>query len=217
MLSRDDFALIQSNSDLLNATSMARKEQNLRLRMHSQNLAAQSLVLNDLQRLRILGRGTFGTVYLVETSSSASLKGVFALKMMNKTHLVACDQKTNVMAEKNVLSEIDHPFVLELVKTFTDRDSLYFLLEFVQGGELFSIMQDKYRLPQHASMFYAACIVEVFDYLHSLNIVYRDLKPENVLIDRFGYVKMADFGFAKKIADKTFYVVWDSRVSRSRR
>jgi serine/threonine protein kinase len=124
---------------------------------------------------------------------------------MNKYNLVRCEQKANVMNEKKILSECDsHPFVLELFQTFQDRDFLYMLLEFVQGGELFSIMQEKYRFPLYPTMFYSACIVDVFEHVHSLNVVYRDLKPENVLVDRLGYVKLADFGFAKRVFDKTY-------------
>jgi len=109
-----------------------------------------------------------------------------------------------VCNEKALLSECSHPFILSLIRTFQDRDSLYMLLEFVQGGELFSIMQRKFRFPMYPTFFYSACLVDVFEHLHGRHIVYRDLKPENVLIDRTGYLKLADFGFAKRIMDKSF-------------
>jgi serine/threonine protein kinase len=90
------------------------------------------------------------------------------------------------------------------LQTFQDKDTLYMLLEFVQGGELFSVMQEMYRFPLYPTIFYAACILEILEHVHALGVIYRDLKPENVLIDKHGYVKLADFGFAKRVSDKTY-------------
>jgi serine/threonine protein kinase len=128
---------------------------------------------------------------------------------MNKQNLVRSEQQKNVMNEKLILDQCQylHPFVLKLFSTYQDRDSLYMVLEFIQGGELFSIMQEKFRFPLYPTMFYSACIIDLFESLHLQSIIYRDLKPENVLIDKFGYVKLADFGFAKKMnltAGKTY-------------
>lgn len=181
----------RSNKDLL-----SRKGSRKQNRVKDDSLVA----LDKLERLKILGKGTFGTVFLVQNTKGT----LWALKTMNKAHLVECEQERNVVNEKTVLAESKHPFILELIGTYQDRDALYMLLEFVQGGELFSIMQDKFRLPVIDSRFYAACIIDAFEYLHKLSIIYRDLKPENVLIGRDGYVKMADFGFAKKISGKTY-------------
>jgi serine/threonine protein kinase/CRP-like cAMP-binding protein len=164
----------------------------------------EHLALKDIVKTKILGKGTFGTVYLCESTPRAPVKGVWALKMMNKAHIEECDQKRNVLNEKMVLQELSHPFVLTLHRTFQDRDSIYMLLDFVQGGELFTIMQQHYRLPIAHAQFYSACIVDALDYMHGANIIYRDLKPENVLIDAEGFVKIADFGFAKCVTGKTF-------------
>ena len=92
-----------------------------------------------------------------------------------------------------------HPFVLKLFTTFKDRKRLYLLLEFIQGGELWNILHTPTSdgVPVPSARFYGACVISALAYLHSKNIAYRDMKPENCLIDKLGYPKVADFGFAK--------------------
>lgn len=204
-LSFEVFKLMRGKSDLLVSTSQRRFEENMRKRASVHSIDTSGLTLRDLHRRKILGKGTFGTVYLAEASSRATVQGVWALKVMSKAHIVDCDQTRNVANERSILMEMNHPFVLKLITTFQDRNSLYMLLEFVQGGELFSIMQEHYRLPLPHAQFYAACIVDAFHYMHDQHVIYRDLKPENILIDRDGFVKVADFGFAKRLmSGKTF-------------
>jgi len=123
---------------------------------------------------------------------------------MYKGQLIATEQAKHVAEEKRVLSMCRHPFVLALYKTFQDVDAVHMLLELVAGGELFHLLRDRRRLDEPTAAFYAAIMVCVLEYLHDRNIVYRDLKPENVLIDRDGYLKLVDFGFAKEVADRTW-------------
>jgi len=204
-LSYETFKLLSKKSELLLSISSRREEENLSHRVSTpKEIDFSKMTLKDITKNKILGKGTFGTVYLVESTSKSPVQGVWALKMMNKAHIVECEQTANVVNESLVLQELKHPFILTLFSTFQDRDSLYMLLEFVQGGELFSIMQLHYRLPLSHAQFYSACIVDALDYMHSMNLVYRDLKPENVLIDSKGFAKIADFGFAKRITTKTF-------------
>ncbi|GBG25064.1 cGMP-dependent protein kinase 1 [Hondaea fermentalgiana] len=165
-------------------------------------LVEESLKLSDLKILQTLGTGTFGRVKLV---SCEKLGRTYALKMLQKAQIVAYRQQKNVMNEKNILMECDHPFILKLYKTFRDRHSLYFLLEVVLGGELFTLLHIRGGALGNAdARFYAACVLDAIEYLHSLSIVYRDLKPENLMISAEGYIKVVDFGFAKKVADKTY-------------
>jgi serine/threonine protein kinase/CRP-like cAMP-binding protein len=165
----------------------------------------ETATLEELEKIVVLGKGTFGTVYLVrkiqQPQDNAITNRLYALKQLSKNDLVRAEQRSNVFSEKLLLEECHHPFILRLYRTYQDRDCLYMLLEFVQGGELFSVMQAKFRFPLYPTFFYTANVVECFDYLHSIHVVYRDLKPENILLDRFGYVKLADFGFAKKLTE----------------
>ena len=106
------------------------------------------------------------------------------------------------MLEKKILSAVDHPFIVKLYSTFHDARKLYMLLEFVQGGELFAVVHTTKTdgIPDAQAKFYAAGIILALGYLHKKDIAYRDLKPENCLIDAHGYPKLIDFGFAKVLA-----------------
>lgn len=108
------------------------------------------------------------------------------------------------MNEKQVLMKCHHPFIQRLYATYKDQCSLYMLIQFVQGGELFNLLWNSGgRLSNESAIFYAACVVSVLSYLHKKSIIYRDLKPENLMIDKNGYIMFVDFGFAKEIQGKT--------------
>eukprot|EP00924_Labyrinthula_sp_SR-Ha-C_P004553 maker-scaffold_1-snap-gene-4.22-mRNA-1 protein AED:0.00 eAED:0.00 QI:53/1/0.75/1/1/1/4/303/911 len=158
--------------------------------------------LEDLAHIRTLGTGAFGRVKLVDHAPS---KQTFALKILQKAYIVQFKQHQNVMNEKMVMMRSDHPFILRLQNTFQTKNCLYFLLEYIQGGELFSLLQNQGgAIPLQWAKFYTSNVVSALVYLHKRQIVYRDLKPENLLIDRDGYIRIVDFGFAKRVTTKTF-------------
>jgi len=163
----------------------------------------KTLKLKDLHRERILGVGTFGKVWLV---SHLRTHVPYALKMLAKREIIGHHQVEGVIREKNIMSSIDHPFVVNLINTFQDDRHLYMLIELVQGGELFSVIHTETRdgIPNPNARFYAACILESLSHLHHRNICYRDLKPENILINSQGYGVLVDLGFAKVVMDKTY-------------
>jgi len=167
----------------------------------------EDIGLKDLKVYGTLGTGTFGRVKLVQHLKT---KKTYALKILQKAHIVAYKQQTNVMSEKNVMVQAQHPFILRLVSTMKDKDQLYMLIELCLGGELFNYLHcypargpNEY-IPENHNRFYASCVLDAFEYLHDKDIIYRDLKPENLLIDDKGYIKVVDFGFAKKVTDRTY-------------
>jgi serine/threonine protein kinase len=159
--------------------------------------------LEDLQEVALLGTGTFGKVRLMQDKHT---KQVFALKALKKAEIVAHRQTQNVINEKNVMIESNHPFILRLYRTFKDTYRLYMLLEFIQGGELFSVLHTAERdgVSNDDARFYGFGVMHGLAYLHERNIAYRDLKPENCMVDSQGYPKLVDFGFAKVIANKSY-------------
>jgi len=103
-----------------------------------------------------------------------------------------------------VLLELNHPFLVKTYGTFKDENNLYILMELIQGGELFNYIRRAGRLPNQIAKIYSAEIILAFEYLHDKHIMYRDLKPENILIHYNGHIKITDFGFSKKIRNRTF-------------
>eukprot|EP00108_Taenia_solium_P008664 TsM_000401800 transcript=TsM_000401800 gene=TsM_000401800 len=150
--------------------------------------------LQDLSVVATLGVGGFGRVYFGKDSSRT-----FALKKLKKHNVVLTKQEEHVMNERIILMSCNSQFIVRLYRTFKDRKYLYLLMEACLGGELWTILRNRLSFTEAATQFYVACVVEALTYLHSRGIVYRDLKPENLLLDQFGYCKMTDFGFAKRI------------------
>ena len=156
---------------------------------------------DDLEEHTLLGVGTFGKVKLVKDKSSGR---VFAMKVISKSKVIQYNQQEHVMSEKRILADIDHPFCIQLMACFKDSQNLYMVLEYCPGGELFNLLQRERKLIDSHCVFYAASVMLAFEYMHELNIIYRDLKPENLLLDARGFCKVCDFGFAKRIKDRTW-------------
>jgi cGMP-dependent protein kinase len=164
--------------------------------------------LEDLVPMRTIGTGTFGRVKLVQHKSGE----IFALKCINKVEVVNLHQEKNIIAEKNLLLACaDCPFILRLYQTFNRPNQIFMLTEYIQGGEMWSYIYEKHGAVPASSLggfdpnavkFYIANVVLAFCHMHSQGIAYRDLKPENLLLDSKGYVKIVDFGFAKKLPYK---------------
>jgi tRNA A-37 threonylcarbamoyl transferase component Bud32 len=155
----------------------------------------------DLEMYATIGTGSFGRVRLCKARATNEY---FAIKIMRKTKVIKTRQENHIRWEKKILSSIRHPFIVNLEAAFQDRYHLYLTLELVQGGEFFNLLRKTNILKVPHARFFAAQIVLVFQFLHNYNIVYRDLKPENCLINVDGYLKITDFGFAKRLTRKPF-------------
>lgn len=126
----------------------------------------------------------------------------FALKVLRKSEIVKLKQVQHIESERAILNDIEHPFVVNMHCTFQDSLNCYMLMEYVVGGEIFSHLRRAGRFSVDVTRFYIAALLLALRHLHSHGIVYRDLKPENLLLDETGYIKMTDFGFAKKLFDE---------------
>ncbi|EJT71007.1 AGC protein kinase [Gaeumannomyces tritici R3-111a-1] len=168
----------------------------------------RKLQLGDFTRVRTLGTGTFARVCLVRPSNpqtDAERAQVFALKILRKTEVIKLKQIDHVRHERAILAEVSgHPFITNLRASFSDRDFLYLVLDYVPGGELFSYLRKYRRFNERMAVFYAAEIVLVLEYLHEAQggVAYRDLKPENLLLDEQGHIRLVDFGFAKRLGGR---------------
>ena len=154
--------------------------------------------LEDFQFLKVLGRGAYGKVYQARKIRGDQKGRLFAIKSVNKCRIKssATDMR-HTKSERDVLVKTDHPFIVSLHFAFETQRRLYLVQEFCRGGELFRRMEvERMMLEEHAK-FYLSEIVCALDYLHSLDIVYRDLKTENVMLDETGHVKLIDFGLSK--------------------
>uniref|UniRef100_A0A7S4RFW5 cGMP-dependent protein kinase n=1 Tax=Ditylum brightwellii TaxID=49249 RepID=A0A7S4RFW5_9STRA len=162
----------------------------------------RNLKLDDLKKERVLGLGAFGKVWLVQCKNTGA---IYALKTVYKKQIIRNKLYNHIMMEKNIMASVNHPFIINLITTFQDVRSLYFVTNFIQGGELFSVIHkpNSDGVNNDAARFYAANVIESLSHLHKRNICYRDLKPENVLIDKDGYCILIDMGFAKVVLDKT--------------
>merc|ERR1719461_1144753 len=163
--------------------------------------AADLCSLKQLKTIGILGKGAFGVVSLVLDPRT---KKSYALKAIKKHQIVELGQQSHILNEKHVMELLHNPFLVNLQATFKDKYRVYFLLDVCLGGELFTLLRKRRYFDEPASKFYAACVVQAFDYMHGRGIIYRDLKPENLVLDDKGYLKVTDFGFAKEVEDRTF-------------
>jgi cGMP-dependent protein kinase len=167
-------------------------------------LQDDSIVLNDLAIVNMLGKGTFGNVYLCANKKNREL---YALKSVSRKKIISHRLHECLNLERKILLSIEHQFIVKLVKTFKDDKRIYFLLEYVQGLCLHDVLRILNLLNTSKCRFYAACLVLILEHLHENSIVYRDLKPENLMVDEYGYLKLLDFGTAKVIKGRTFTVV----------
>ncbi|XP_059682852.1 cGMP-dependent protein kinase 2 [Gavia stellata] len=150
----------------------------------------------NLEVVTTLGVGGFGRVELVKVKNENM---AFAMKCIKKKHVVDTKQQEHIYSEKKILEQICSPFIVKLYRTFKDAKYVYMLLEACLGGELWSLLRDRGSFDEATTKFCVGCVTEAFDYLHHIGIIYRDLKPENLILDAEGYIKLVDFGFAKKI------------------
>lgn len=162
-------------------------------RMHLQDL---DITMADLRLKAVVGKGSFGVVKLVYHKSDESR--MYALKCVAKKQVVKQGQQKSMRIEREINAQCYHPCVMQFIKTFQDVTNVYFLTEFLGGGDLFHAIREIGNLTKLQSQFYGGSIVLALEYLHQRSIMHRDLKPENVLLDFKGNAKLVDFGCCKQ-------------------
>ena len=157
--------------------------------------------LADFEEGVTIGVGSFSRVRVVTHKQTTS---VLALKVLKKADVYRLKHVDHVSNERTVLERLQHPFIVRMSAAFHDPRYLYLVLEFIPGGDVYGHLRNSQRFSTNHAKFYAAQVILFLEYLHGQDIVYRDLKPENLLLDKRGYLKITDFGFAKKLSYKTY-------------
>lgn len=179
----------------------AKIHQDLLKRIELQN---DSIQLDSLFYIKTLSKGIYGNNFVCSTSSSKSL---FTLKTISRHSIALFNLAPHLIMEKKIMSGVDHPFIGKLIRTFKDANRVYFLSEHVKGIDLFDVLRELNTVSNENARFFTAGILTILGYLHVHNIIYRDLKPENVMIDEDGYTKIVDFGNAKIVENRTYSTV----------
>ncbi|NXR36089.1 AKT2 kinase, partial [Zosterops hypoxanthus] len=151
--------------------------------------------MSDFDYLKLLGKGTFGKVILVREKASGRY---YAMKILRKEVIIAKDEVAHTVTESRVLQNSRHPFLTALKYAFQTKDRLCFVMEYANGGELFFHLSRERVFPEDRARFYGAEIVSALEYLHSRDVVYRDIKLENLMLDKDGHIKITDFGLCKE-------------------
>jgi serine/threonine protein kinase len=158
------------------------------------NKTVKKVDANDFEVLKVIGKGSFGTVFMVKKKDT---KKPYAMKMLLKDKVMKRKQYEHTLSERRILQDIDHPFLIGLRFSFQSKAKLYMVFDFFNGGELYTYIS-KGKFTEQRAKFYTAEILLGLGHLHKHNIVYRDLKPENLLLDAVGHIRICDFGLSKQ-------------------
>ncbi|XP_019184433.1 PREDICTED: serine/threonine-protein kinase AtPK2/AtPK19-like [Ipomoea nil] len=168
--------------------------------VQERSLLPKSVGLEDFEVLKVVGQGAFGKVYQVQKIDTSE---IFAMKVMRKDKVLDKSQTEYMISERNILTKIDHPFIVQLKYSFQTKYRLYLVLDFVNGGHLFFQLCRQGLFREDLARIYTAEIVSAVSHLHDKGIIHRDLKPENILLDAEGHVVLTDFGLAKQFDENS--------------
>ncbi|XP_058108208.1 probable serine/threonine protein kinase IREH1 isoform X2 [Magnolia sinica] len=150
--------------------------------------------IDDFEIIKPISRGAFGRVFLAKKRTTGDL---FAIKVLKKADMIRKNAVESILAERNILISVRNPFVVRFFYSFTCQENLYLVMEYLNGGDLYSLLRNLGCLEEDVARIYIAEVVLALEYLHSLRVVHRDLKPDNLLIAHDGHIKLTDFGLSK--------------------
>ncbi|KAK7049501.1 Serine/threonine-protein kinase [Paramarasmius palmivorus] len=168
-------------------------------------LRRTKLGLDDFRTVKVIGKGAFGEVRLVQKTDTGK---IYAMKTLKKEEMLKKDQLAHVRAERDVLAESNSPWVVQLFYSFQDPSYLYLIMEFLPGGDLMTMLIKYDTFSEDVTRFYMAECVLAIEAVHKLGFIHRDIKPDNILIDKDGHIKLSDFGLSTgfhKQHDSNYY------------
>lgn len=190
-------ASLQANGDNGNVNAKPRTQFRRTYSSNSIKVREVEVGPNSFSKVKMLGKGDVGKVYLVREKKTEKL---FAMKVLSKKEMIKRNKVKRVMAEQEILSTSNHPFIVTLYHSFQSDDYLYLCMEYCMGGEFFRALQTRPGkcLPEEDARFYAAEVIAALEYLHLMGFIYRDLKPENILLHQSGHVMLSDFDLSAR-------------------
>ncbi|XP_021738949.1 serine/threonine-protein kinase tricorner-like isoform X2 [Chenopodium quinoa] len=159
-------------------------------------LKRNRMCVNDFELLTIIGRGAYGEVHLCREKKSGN---IYAMKKLKKSEMLSKGQVEHVRAERNLLAEVDSHCIVKLYYSFQDAEHLYLIMEYLSGGDMMTLLMREDILTEKVAKFYIAQSVLAVESIHKHNYIHRDIKPDNLLLDKSGHMKLSDFGLCKPL------------------
>ena len=183
--------------DGMKADGLNEQEKNERRQLHALKeteflrLKRLKLSYSDFTPIKVIGKGAFGEVRLVQKKDTGH---VYAMKILHKKDMLLKEQVAHVRAERDILAEADHQWVVKMFYSFQDSRNLYLVMEFLPGGDMMTLLIKKDTFSEEMTQFYVGETASAIDYIHRLGFIHRDIKPDNLLLDARGHIKLSDFG-----------------------
>ncbi|KAK4760067.1 hypothetical protein SAY87_023198 [Trapa incisa] len=172
-------------------------------------LKRHKICVDDFHLLTIIGRGAFGEVRICREKKSGS---IYAMKKLKKAEMLSRGQVEHVRAERNLLAEVESHFIVKLFYSFQDADYLYLIMEYLPGGDMMTLLMREETLTETVARFYIAQTILAIESIHKHNYIHRDIKPDNLLLDKKGHMKLSDFGLCKPLDCSSFPALQENAV-----